>query len=127
MIMKNTWEKIFEYASMPVHGTMSRKLRKGVTLQINEGKVYESAVIFLRRINFDGTLGPYVKIAEVKKDRRVGFPQMERVGDSIYVAWGVPNNDKEMEGVHEKVLGFKMIKLDIKDIPASIFSTFFKY
>ena len=45
--MKNTWEKIFEYASMPVHGTMSRKLRKGVSLQINEGKVYENAVIFL--------------------------------------------------------------------------------
>ena len=35
--MKGTWEKIFEYASMPVHGTMSRKLRKGVALQINEG------------------------------------------------------------------------------------------
>lgn len=45
--MKGTWEKIFEYASMPVHGTMSRKLRKGVALQINEGKVYEKAVIFL--------------------------------------------------------------------------------
>ncbi len=45
--MKNTWEKIFEYASMPVHGTMSRKLRKGVSLQMNEGKVYDSAVIFL--------------------------------------------------------------------------------
>ena len=45
--MKSTWEKIFEYASMPVHGTMSRKLRKGVSLQINEGKVYENAVIFL--------------------------------------------------------------------------------
>jgi len=45
--MKNTWEKIFEYASMPVHGTMSRKLRKGVSLQINEGKLYENAVIFL--------------------------------------------------------------------------------
>lgn len=45
--MKNTWEKIFEYASMPVHGTMSRKLRKGVSLQINEGKLYEKAVIFL--------------------------------------------------------------------------------
>ena len=44
--MKNTWEKIFEYASMPVHGTMSRKLRKGVSLQINEGKVYENAVIY---------------------------------------------------------------------------------
>lgn len=45
--MKKTWEKIFEYASMPVHGTMSRKLRKGVSLQINEGKVYENGVIFL--------------------------------------------------------------------------------
>jgi hypothetical protein len=45
--MKPTWEKIFEYASMPVHGTMSRKLRKGVTLQINEGRVYDSATIFL--------------------------------------------------------------------------------
>ena len=45
--MKKTWEKIFEYASMPVHGTMSRKLRKGVSLQINEGKSYDKAVIFL--------------------------------------------------------------------------------
>ncbi len=45
--MKATWEKIFEYASMPVHGTMSRKLRKGVSLQVNEGKVIEKAVIFL--------------------------------------------------------------------------------
>lgn len=39
--MKATWEKIFEYASMPLHGTMSRKLRKGRRLQINEGEVYE--------------------------------------------------------------------------------------
>ncbi|MFZ5776354.1 MAG: hypothetical protein ACOY3Z_12795 [Thermodesulfobacteriota bacterium] len=45
--MKATWEKIFEYASMPVHGTMSRKLRKGVGVQINEGKVYEKATLFL--------------------------------------------------------------------------------
>ena len=45
--MKATWEKIFEDASMPLHGTMSRKLRKGMRLQINEGKVYEAAVLFL--------------------------------------------------------------------------------
>lgn len=45
--MKKTWERIFEYASMPVHGTMSRKLRKGVSLQINEGRAYQQAVIFL--------------------------------------------------------------------------------
>lgn len=45
--MNATWEKIFEYASMPLHGTMSRKLRKNVRIQINEGKIYENAVLFL--------------------------------------------------------------------------------
>jgi len=44
---KETLEKIFEYASMPVHGTLSRKTRKDVKIQINEGKVYENAVLFL--------------------------------------------------------------------------------
>ena len=57
--MKATWEKILEYASMPVHGTMSRKLRKGVTLQINEGKMYDSAVIFM---------GEFVRISEEGSD-----------------------------------------------------------
>ena len=47
MTMLATWEKILEYASMPVHGTMSRKLRKGVRLQINEGPIFEKAVFFL--------------------------------------------------------------------------------
>jgi hypothetical protein len=42
-----TWEKVFEYASMPVHGTLSRKLRKGMKLQINEGKIYELATLFV--------------------------------------------------------------------------------
>jgi len=45
--MKNTWEKVFEYSSMPVHGTLSRKLRKGVKLQINAEELYKDAVIFL--------------------------------------------------------------------------------
>ena len=40
-------EKIFEYASMPVHGTLSRKLRKDIKLQINDAKIYEEAVLFL--------------------------------------------------------------------------------
>jgi len=44
---KATWEKVFEYASMPVHGTLSRKLRKGLKIQVNEGKVYEAVTIFL--------------------------------------------------------------------------------
>jgi hypothetical protein len=42
-----TWEKVLEYASVPLHGTMSRKIRKGVRLQINEGKIYEDAVLFI--------------------------------------------------------------------------------
>lgn len=45
--MKVTWEKVFEYASMPLHGSLSRKLRKGIKIQVNEGKVYEEAVLFL--------------------------------------------------------------------------------
>jgi hypothetical protein len=45
--MKATWEKVFEYASMPLQGTLSRKLRKGVKIQVNEGKVYSEAILFL--------------------------------------------------------------------------------
>jgi hypothetical protein len=44
---KKTLEKVFEYASSPVHGTLSRKLRKGVKIQVNEGKVHEGATLFL--------------------------------------------------------------------------------
>lgn len=46
-MMKETWEKIFEYASMPVHGTLSRKLRRGVSLQVNDSDVFIEAVLFL--------------------------------------------------------------------------------
>ncbi len=60
--MKATWEKVFEYSSKPVQGTMSRKLRKGVSVQINEGKVYEEAVIFLGE--------EFVRITEEGKDGR---------------------------------------------------------
>ena len=58
--MKSTWEKIFEYASMPLHGTMSRKLRKGMQLQINEGKVYAAAVLFLNEM--------FVRLSETDDD-----------------------------------------------------------
>ncbi len=46
-MQKTTLEKVFEYASMPLHGTLSRKLRKQLKIQINEGTVYESAILFL--------------------------------------------------------------------------------
>jgi hypothetical protein len=47
LMNKATLEKVFEYASKPVQGTMSRKLRKDVKIQVNEGEVYEEATLFL--------------------------------------------------------------------------------
>src|SRR5208282_3809019 len=45
--MKSVWEKVFEYASMPLHGSLSRKLRKGIKVQVNEGRIYAGATLFL--------------------------------------------------------------------------------
>jgi hypothetical protein len=45
--IRSTWEKILEYASSPVHGTMSRKLRKGVKVQINGAQIISDAQIFI--------------------------------------------------------------------------------
>lgn len=45
--MKPTWIKVLEYASKPLQGTMSRKLRTGVRLQINNQSIFENAVIFI--------------------------------------------------------------------------------
>lgn len=56
---KTTLEKIFEYASMPVHGTLSRKLRKDISCQINEAKIYKGAVFFLGE--------EFVRITETEK------------------------------------------------------------
>ncbi len=42
-----TLEKVFEYASKPVQGTMSRKLRKDIKIQVNEGDIYADATFFL--------------------------------------------------------------------------------
>ncbi len=46
-MQKMTLEKIFEYASSPMHGTLSRKMRGGLKIQVNEGIVHENAVFFL--------------------------------------------------------------------------------
>jgi hypothetical protein len=66
---KETLEKIFEYASMPVHGTLSRKTRKDVKLQINEGKIYENAVLFLGE--------GFIRITE----------QLEKEAVNTYYSW----------------------------------------
>ncbi len=45
--IKNTWEKVLEYASSPLHGTMSRKIRKGVKLKINNEMEFDEAQLFI--------------------------------------------------------------------------------
>lgn len=60
---KETLEKIFEYASMPVHGTLSRKIRKNVQLQVNDAAVYQDAVLFLG----DG----FIRITEQKEKEAI--------------------------------------------------------
>jgi hypothetical protein len=47
VMKKETLEKIFEYASSPVHGTLSRKLRKDISCRINGDKSYTNATLFL--------------------------------------------------------------------------------
>lgn len=60
---KSTLEKIFEYASMPLHGTLSRKLRKDIQCQVNEEKIYSDATFFLGE--------EFVRITETEKDTMV--------------------------------------------------------
>jgi hypothetical protein len=60
---KATLEKIFEYASMPVHGTLSRKLRKDISCQINDQKIYSGATFFLGEA--------FIRITESQPDKVV--------------------------------------------------------
>ncbi|WP_372776150.1 hypothetical protein [Mangrovibacterium sp.] len=50
MDIKQTWEKVIEYATMPLHGSLSRKQRKGVKIRINEGAILEGATFFLEEL-----------------------------------------------------------------------------
>ncbi len=77
----------------------------------------QNNVLFLRKVGFDGSQGPYIKVAEITENRRVGFPQLERVGNWLYIAWTEPNADKAAILEHNKVKGLKMVKLEINDIP----------
>ncbi len=61
--IKNTWEKVLEYASMPLHGTMSRKLRKGVKLMINGNTEFDQAVIFIGE--------GFVRLTSTKPDKTI--------------------------------------------------------
>ncbi len=65
MGLRQTWEKILEYASSPLHGTLSRKQRSGVKLQINESEVFQNAQIFLGE--------EFIRITENKEGETVNI------------------------------------------------------
>ena len=79
----------------------------------------DKEVIYVRKVDINGTSGPYVHIAEVKNSSRVGVPQMERVNNMVYLVWTEPNTINSFENEHEKVKGLKMVQLDLKDIPSA--------
>lgn len=61
--MKRTWEKVFEYASSPLEGTISRKLREGISIQVNEGRIFKKAVLFMDE--------KFVRITEGEEGQKV--------------------------------------------------------
>ena len=76
---KATLEKIFEYASMPVHGTLSRKLRKDISCQINEKKIYSDATLFLG--------DEFVRITETEKGSAINtYYDWERIASVRTIA-----------------------------------------
>lgn len=86
-MIKNTWEKILEYASMPLHGTLSRKLRKGIQLQINEGSVYTNVVLFLGE--------EFIRITEETTDGKTANTYYD--WDKIVSIRTIGEKDKEKE------------------------------
>ena len=80
---KETLEKIFEYASMPMHGTLSRKLRKDISCQINEEKIYSDAVFFLGE--------EFVRVTETEDQETI----------NTYYAWDKIVSVRTIAGVKE--------------------------
>jgi hypothetical protein len=44
---RRPWKKSSSTQSKPVHGTLSRKLRGDIAIQVNEGEVYNDATLFI--------------------------------------------------------------------------------
>ncbi|WP_419655690.1 hypothetical protein Dvar_47870 [Desulfosarcina variabilis str. Montpellier] len=78
-MQKTTLEKIFEYASMPLHGTLSRKLRKDISCQINEEKIYTNATLFLGE--------EFVRITETENGKTINtYYDWERISSVRTIA-----------------------------------------
>ena len=57
--MEAVQEKVCEYISKPLHGSLARKLHKGIRVQSNEGKIDVEATMYVGdeflRISEQGT------------------------------------------------------------------------
>ena len=49
----------------------------------------EEEVIRLMKVSVDGTLGTPIAITRTSAERASGFPQLEKVGDKLMVAWTI--------------------------------------
>jgi peroxiredoxin len=47
----------------------------------------EEASLFIRRVTADRRMGSELLVTKTRADRQSGFPRMERLGGSLYVAW----------------------------------------
>ena len=84
MALIETWEKVLEYASSPQHGTLSRKQRKGVTLQINGSDLFDGAVIFIGE--------NYIRLTETKGSEVINaYYDLEKIGSIKTIS----NTDKQ--------------------------------
>ncbi len=64
-------------------------------------------VIQLMKVNFDGTQSKPITITKTRSERSSGFPQMEMLGDTIYIAW---------TSLEEKETSIKFISILIKNL-----------
>ncbi|QNJ98308.1 sialidase family protein [Constantimarinum furrinae] len=55
----------------------------------------EDEVIQLMKINKHGYSQPPVTVSKTSADRAAGFPQLERVGDQLFLAWTVVGEEKD--------------------------------
>jgi len=64
-------------------------------------------VISLARISADGTQNKPITISKTRSERASGFPQLERVGNTLFVAWtSLANEIPTIEVVSLDLLGF---------------------
>ena len=61
----------------------------------------ENVVLQVARVYVDGTHDAPVTVTNTSAERQSGFPQLEVVGDAVYVAWTDLNGDNsEVQMVH---------------------------